>query len=195
MHFEQVPLEQLKEKISLEALSDGAPTAPREESWMRVCGRAAVEQDPEKLLTLVNEVNRLLDEDEWPLHQSGEFGGIKPSPQKGWKSLWRKLSIHYSLIDVHGWEPGLSWHLADGRMGGTPMANHHAVALRVAPFLRIECKFWLTDDGWNGSCEQLSITVRAGSFEFAKSEMEIALGKHFESLLREAQRTTTGHAA
>jgi hypothetical protein len=75
------------------------------------------------------------------------------------------------------------------------MANHHAVALRVAPFLRIECKFWLTDDGWNGSCEQPSITVRAGSFEFAKSEMEIALGKYFESLLREAQQTTTGHAA
>ena len=71
----------------------------------------------------------------------------------------------------------------------------HAVALRVTPCLHIECKFWLTDDGWNGSCEQPSITVRAGSFEFAKSEMEIALGKYFESLLREAQQTTTGHAA
>ena len=54
--------------------------------------------------------------------------------------------------------------------------GNQAVALRVAPFLRIECKFWLTDDGWNGSCDQPSITVRAGSFEFAKSEMEIALG-------------------
>jgi hypothetical protein len=38
--------------------------------------------------------------------------------------------------------------------------GNHAVALRVAPFLRIECKFWLTDDGWNGSCEQPSITVQ-----------------------------------
>ena len=75
------------------------------------------------------------------------------------------------------------------------MGNHHAVALRVAPFLRIECKFWLTDDGWSGTCEQIPTTVRAGSFEFAKSEMEIALGKYFESLLREAQQTKTGAAA
>ena len=73
--------------------------------------------------------------------------------------------------------------------------GNHAVALRVAPFLRIECKFWLTDDGWRGSCENPSITVQSGSFEFAKSEMEIALGKYFESLLRDAQRTTRGQAA
>jgi len=74
---------------------------------------------------------------------------------------------------------------------GRGSMGNHAVALRVAPFLRIECKFWLTDDGWCGSCEQPSITVRAGSFEFAKSEMEIALGQYFESLLHEA----TGEAA
>ena len=73
--------------------------------------------------------------------------------------------------------------------------GNHAVSLRVTPFVRIECKFWLTDDGWSGSCEQPSISVRAGSFEFAKSEMEIALGKYFESLLREAQRTTAEEAA
>jgi hypothetical protein len=74
------------------------------------------------------------------------------------------------------------------------MANH-AVTLGVAPFLRIECKFWLTDDGWNGSCEQPSIAVRAGTFEYAKSEMELALGKYIESLLRETQRTRTEQAA
>ncbi len=73
--------------------------------------------------------------------------------------------------------------------------GNHAVTLRVAPFLRVECKFWLTDDGWNGSCEQPSITVQAGSFEHAKSEMEIALGKHIESLLREFQRNSNGQAA
>lgn len=73
--------------------------------------------------------------------------------------------------------------------------GNHAVALRVAPFLRIECKFWLTDDGWNGICEQPSITVRAGSFEFAKSEMQIALGKYLESLLHEAHPRSTGQAA
>ena len=72
--------------------------------------------------------------------------------------------------------------------------GHHAVTLRVTPFLRLECKFWLTDDGWNGSCEQPSITVQAGSFEDAKSEMEMALGKYVESLLRELQRST-GQAA
>ena len=48
---------------------------------------------------------------------------------------------------------------------------NHAVTLKVSPFLRIECKFWLTDDGWSGSCEQLPITVQAGSFEHAKSEI------------------------
>ena len=73
------------------------------------------------------------------------------------------------------------------------MANH-AVALGVAPFLRIECKFWLTDDGWNGSCDRPAITVQAGTFEFAKSEMELALGKYIEGLLRE-RRAATERAA
>jgi len=73
--------------------------------------------------------------------------------------------------------------------------GNHAVTLKVTPSLRIECKFWLTEDGWNGSCEQPSITVQAGSFEHAKSEMELALGKYVESLLREPQRTSTGQAA
>jgi hypothetical protein len=73
--------------------------------------------------------------------------------------------------------------------------GNHAVTLKVTPSLRIECKFWLTDDGWNGSCQQPSITVQAGSFEHAKSEMELALGKYVESLLREPQRTSTGQAA
>ena len=71
----------------------------------------------------------------------------------------------------------------------------HFAKLRVTPFLRIECKFWLTDDGWNGNCEQPSITVQAESFEHAKSEMEMALGKHIEFLLREAQPSSTGKAA
>jgi predicted RNase H-like HicB family nuclease len=71
----------------------------------------------------------------------------------------------------------------------------HAVTLKVAPLLRVECKFWLTDDGWSGSCEQPPITVQAGSFEHAKSEMEIALGKYVESLLRKPARTSTEQAA
>jgi hypothetical protein len=31
------------------------------ESWMALCERAAVEQDPKKLLELVSEINRLFD--------------------------------------------------------------------------------------------------------------------------------------
>ena len=73
--------------------------------------------------------------------------------------------------------------------------GNHAVTLRITPFLRIECKFWLTDDGWNGSCAEPSIAVQAGSFEHAKSEIEIALGKHIEGLLRLAQQSSKGQAA
>ncbi len=73
------------------------------------------------------------------------------------------------------------------------MANH-AVTLSVTPCLRIDCKFWLANGGWNGSSEQPSITVQAGSFEQAKSDMEIALGMHIESLLRGDQQATE-HAA
>lgn len=32
--------------------------------WMELCEQAAVEQDPEKLLALVTEINRLLEEKE-----------------------------------------------------------------------------------------------------------------------------------
>jgi hypothetical protein len=71
----------------------------------------------------------------------------------------------------------------------------HAVTLRVAPFSRIECKFWLTDDGWNSSCERLSIAVHAGTFEHAKSEMETALGKYIESFLWQPKRPNQEQAA
>jgi len=70
-----------------------------------------------------------------------------------------------------------------------------AVTLGVKPCLRIECKFWLGDDGWNGSSEHPSITVQSGSFEQAKSEMEIALGKRIESLLHQSRSESKGHAA
>src|SRR5438874_2071849 len=65
--------------------------------------------------------------------------------------------------------------------------THHAVTLGVKPCLRVECKFWLEDDGWNGISEQPAIAVQAGTFEEAKSDMEIALGKYIESLLREGR--------
>ena len=68
--------------------------------------------------------------------------------------------------------------------------SNHAVALKVTPCLRIECKFWMGDDGWNGSAEHPSIAVQASSFEQAKADMELALGKHIVSLL-EKQRAVT----
>lgn len=70
-----------------------------------------------------------------------------------------------------------------------------AVTLAVKPSLRIECKFWLGDDGWNGSSEHPCITVQSGSFEQAKSEMEIALGRHIDSLLHESRTASKGNAA
>jgi hypothetical protein len=35
--------------------------AANAEGWIALCARAAVEQDPKKLLELVSEINRLLD--------------------------------------------------------------------------------------------------------------------------------------
>ena len=36
----------------------------RTERWIRLCELAATEQDPKRLLTLVREINRLLEENE-----------------------------------------------------------------------------------------------------------------------------------
>jgi len=72
--------------------------------------------------------------------------------------------------------------------------THHAVSLKVTPCLRIECKFWLEDDGWNGTSDSPSLTVRASSFEQAKLDIEYALGKHIEELLRN-RMSSSKHAA
>jgi len=37
------------------------------ERWLEICEKAAVEQDPEKLLILMQEINRLLEEKEMRL--------------------------------------------------------------------------------------------------------------------------------
>ena len=74
MHFEQVSLEKVKEQIAggeISLLPSDDATTPivendEKESWMRLCELAATEQDPEKLLTLVKEVNRMLDENKQP---------------------------------------------------------------------------------------------------------------------------------
>jgi hypothetical protein len=112
-------------------------------------------------------------------------------------SAWRAAPAnesHISRSRDSSRQSGLSLRVTDSNRETESMGNQ-VVTLKVTPFVRIDCKFWLTDDGWNGSCEQPFITVQAGSFEHAKSEMEIALGKYVESLLREPQRTNTGQAA
>ena len=42
------------------------------ELWEQFCERAAVEQDPEKLVQLVKEINRMLEEKEARSKQRGE---------------------------------------------------------------------------------------------------------------------------
>jgi predicted RNase H-like HicB family nuclease len=56
-------------------------------------------------------------------------------------------------------------------------------------------QFWLGDDGWNGSSEEPPISVQSSTFEQAKSDMEMALGKHIESLLHESRLASKGQAA
>ena len=43
-----------------------------EEPWMQFCEQAAVEQDPEKLMQLVKEINRMLEEKENRLRRRQE---------------------------------------------------------------------------------------------------------------------------
>ena len=42
------------------------------ERWMRLCEQAALEQDPEKLMQLVGEINRLLEEKEQRLIRASQ---------------------------------------------------------------------------------------------------------------------------
>jgi hypothetical protein len=71
----------------------------------------------------------------------------------------------------------------------------HSVKLGVRPCLLLECKFWLEDDGWNASSESLGLAVHAPSFETAKNDMELALGKHIQFLLGERVANDRGCAA
>jgi predicted RNase H-like HicB family nuclease len=73
--------------------------------------------------------------------------------------------------------------------------THQAVSLKVIPCVHIECKFWLTDDGWNGSSDEPPAVVQASSFEQAKSDMELALGKHIDKLLHQSGASDSEQAA
>jgi hypothetical protein len=62
----------------------------------------------------------------------------------------------------------------------------HSVSLRIVPDLALEGRFWIENGDWNGSVDDLSVVVRAGSFEEAKHELASALGKRIKDLLRES---------
>jgi hypothetical protein len=70
----------------------------------------------------------------------------------------------------------------------------HGVTRKITRCLRIECKFWRGENGWQGTCEQTAITVHSDSFELVKSEMEYELGKRIDLLLPHDQKGL-GHAA
>jgi predicted RNase H-like HicB family nuclease len=65
-----------------------------------------------------------------------------------------------------------------------------ATKLMVTAGIPKDCIFQLEDDGWNGVCEELSVTVRGSSFEDAKRKMEAALQAHIESVLRKHSRAS-----
>jgi hypothetical protein len=61
--------------------------------------------------------------------------------------------------------------------------RQHTVTLAVTPFAKVQCKFWLADEVWTGSAEELGITVHGATFEQAKSDLELELGRVVETLL------------
>jgi predicted RNase H-like HicB family nuclease len=63
-----------------------------------------------------------------------------------------------------------------------------AIKLKVTASVPKDCIFQLEDDGWNGVCEEVSVSVQGSSFEDAKRKMEAALQAHIESALRKHSR-------
>jgi len=59
------------------------------------------------------------------------------------------------------------------------------VTLEVIATIPIDCDFWSEDDGWQGLCKSLSLTVRGTSFEDAKKNMAGELEVYITKLLRE----------
>lgn len=62
----------------------------------------------------------------------------------------------------------------------------HAVSLQLFLRMPFHCSLWLdAEDGWTGVCERMSVTVRGGSFEDAKRNLEESLQERVERILRE----------
>jgi len=68
-----------------------------------------------------------------------------------------------------------------------------AVTASVTPYIRLECKFWQVDHGWNG--EALGLIVHAPDLQLAKNYMEAALGRRIEELLAISDNGGGTHAA
>jgi hypothetical protein len=64
--------------------------------------------------------------------------------------------------------------------------GNHAVALKVTPLVRIECKFLLTDDGWNGSCHCDNFLHLNDFYIFLNARV---LSTHEMALIRNARFT------
>jgi len=77
---------------------------------------------------------------------------------------------------------------------GVTMKSHH-VKLGITPCLRLECTFWLEEDGWCGDIESSGIRVHAPSFVAAKNDMELELGEHIGTLLKAHGNSERGRAA
>jgi len=85
----------------------------------------------------------------------------------------------------------IDWH--SPRSGG--IKTSEVVTLEVMATIPIDCDFWSQDDGWQGLCESLSLTVRGSSFEDAKKNMAGELQVLIEKLLREHPRRTPQRVA
>jgi len=103
-----------------------------------------------------------------------------------------------SWVNVRGKTLPLARHSRGSgpeNLAGVCPMQPHSVKLGVTPGLSLECKFWLEDGGWNATIESLGISVHAHSFEAAKNDMEVELGRYLESLLREFGGIGRGRAA
>ncbi len=65
------------------------------------------------------------------------------------------------------------------------MSEPHAVKVPVTASIPVDCMFWSQDDGWSGTCAELSLAVRGGNFEEAKKNMGAALQNYISSLVQE----------
>jgi hypothetical protein len=52
------------------------------QTWQELCARAATEQEPEKLIELVRQINRLLEKKQAGLKQNAEQLGIKTANRR-----------------------------------------------------------------------------------------------------------------